>query len=275
VAADELDRTEQLADLANHRDAIHAALAKLSTALADAVQFRVIEELSYDDVARELGCSPAAARQRVARGLTQLANRFGGSSMSPSDVILDRVEAQLVAGIAGHQRRRRQRVRVAAAAMTALLAVAAVIAGPGLDGEGPRTALAITADADSLTVSVQDATADPARMTRELVDAGANVRVESVPVTSDAIGHWIASGVLGPASPADAASITAQLADQIRKHPDVLTIPKHSGVKLWLIVGRTAAQGGQPCTTLTAVRITADGSPCSATRRAESASTTR
>jgi RNA polymerase sigma-70 factor (ECF subfamily) len=73
TAADDLDRAEQLADLVQHRDLIRRALSRLSSAIADAVRFRVIDEMSYDEVAQELGCSPAAARQRVARGLTQLA----------------------------------------------------------------------------------------------------------------------------------------------------------------------------------------------------------
>ena len=72
-SSEELDRAEELADLADHRDTIHKALTRLSAALGDAVRFRVIDELSYDDVAERLGCTPAAARQRVARGLDQLA----------------------------------------------------------------------------------------------------------------------------------------------------------------------------------------------------------
>jgi RNA polymerase sigma-70 factor (ECF subfamily) len=72
-SSDELDRAEELADLADHRDTICGALTRLSTALGEAVRFRVIDELSYDDVAERLGCTPAAARQRVARGLDQLA----------------------------------------------------------------------------------------------------------------------------------------------------------------------------------------------------------
>jgi RNA polymerase sigma factor (sigma-70 family) len=75
-SSEELDRVEELADFANHRDTIHQALTRLSTALGDAVRFRVIDELSYDDVAERLGCTPAAARQRVARGLDQLATEL-------------------------------------------------------------------------------------------------------------------------------------------------------------------------------------------------------
>jgi RNA polymerase sigma-70 factor (ECF subfamily) len=43
----------------------------------DAVRLRVVEELSYEDVAAQLGCSPGAARTRVSRGLRQLAGELG------------------------------------------------------------------------------------------------------------------------------------------------------------------------------------------------------
>ena len=39
----------------------------------EALRFRVIEELSYPEVARRLSCSEANARQRVSRGLRRLA----------------------------------------------------------------------------------------------------------------------------------------------------------------------------------------------------------
>jgi RNA polymerase sigma-70 factor (ECF subfamily) len=42
----------------------------------DAVRLRVVDELEYEDVARELGTTPAAARVRVHRGLTSLRHRL-------------------------------------------------------------------------------------------------------------------------------------------------------------------------------------------------------
>lgn len=42
-----------------------------------AVELRVVEQLSYDEVASRLGCSEPAARQRVARGLRALKERLG------------------------------------------------------------------------------------------------------------------------------------------------------------------------------------------------------
>lgn len=42
----------------------------------DAVRLRVVDELDYADVARELGTTPAAARVRVHRGLRTLRHRL-------------------------------------------------------------------------------------------------------------------------------------------------------------------------------------------------------
>src|SRR5690242_1902169 len=42
----------------------------------DAVRLRVVDELDYEDVARELGTTPAAARVRVHRGLSSLRHRL-------------------------------------------------------------------------------------------------------------------------------------------------------------------------------------------------------
>jgi RNA polymerase sigma-70 factor (ECF subfamily) len=44
--------------------------------IPDAVRLRVVDELEYEDVARELGTTPAAARVRVHRGLSTLRNRL-------------------------------------------------------------------------------------------------------------------------------------------------------------------------------------------------------
>src|SRR5262245_50514196 len=47
---------------------LEAALAALGEAERRAVELRVLDDLGYDDVARELGVSPGAARVRVSRG---------------------------------------------------------------------------------------------------------------------------------------------------------------------------------------------------------------
>lgn len=44
--------------------------------IPDAVRLRVVDELEYEDVARRLGTTPAAARVRVHRGLSTLRHRL-------------------------------------------------------------------------------------------------------------------------------------------------------------------------------------------------------
>ena len=51
---------------------IEAALTRLPAAERDAIALRVVESLSYRDVASRLDCSEAAARVRVHRGLSRL-----------------------------------------------------------------------------------------------------------------------------------------------------------------------------------------------------------
>jgi RNA polymerase sigma factor (sigma-70 family) len=76
VAVDDLslERIEALADFATIRDEVRSALRRLPANQANAVLLRVGYELPYDEVAQRLGCSPGAARVRVTRGLTRLAN---------------------------------------------------------------------------------------------------------------------------------------------------------------------------------------------------------
>jgi RNA polymerase sigma factor (sigma-70 family) len=70
------ERIEALADLAMVREAIREGVRALPTKLGDAVALRVGQELPYEEVALKLGCSPGAARVRVARGLARLADRL-------------------------------------------------------------------------------------------------------------------------------------------------------------------------------------------------------
>ena len=51
---------------------VQAALTRLPAAERDAIALRVVESLSYRDVASRLDCSEAAARVRVHRGLSRL-----------------------------------------------------------------------------------------------------------------------------------------------------------------------------------------------------------
>ena len=56
------------------------ALAELSTSDRLALELRVVEERSYDEIGDRLAISPAAARTRVYRALTALRASLKGSS---------------------------------------------------------------------------------------------------------------------------------------------------------------------------------------------------
>lgn len=67
------ERIEQLVDLRSEFGRLHQALEKLSPKAAIAVELRIAHDLPYEDVAARLGISETAARARVSRGLSQLA----------------------------------------------------------------------------------------------------------------------------------------------------------------------------------------------------------
>jgi RNA polymerase sigma-70 factor, ECF subfamily len=72
-AVDERSSSEQLG-----RE-LEGALALLPAAQRQALQLRVVEELSYADVAATLGCSELAARLRVMRARTSLTRLLKGA----------------------------------------------------------------------------------------------------------------------------------------------------------------------------------------------------
>jgi RNA polymerase sigma-70 factor (ECF subfamily) len=72
LTEEDLERIDALVDFAPLQAAVTAALADLTPMLREAVVLRIADELSYDDVAERLGCSPGAARVRVSRGLARL-----------------------------------------------------------------------------------------------------------------------------------------------------------------------------------------------------------
>jgi RNA polymerase sigma factor (sigma-70 family) len=75
-----LRRIGELADLAPVRERLDAALAELPPDSAEALRLRVDAELPYAEVARRLGCTEGAARVRVARALTKLADSLEATS---------------------------------------------------------------------------------------------------------------------------------------------------------------------------------------------------
>ncbi|MGB7684399.1 MAG: RNA polymerase sigma factor [Solirubrobacterales bacterium] len=65
-----LERIEYLASL--DLPPLERMLEDLPNDLRDAVIARVVEELDYDEIAAQLGCSQQVVRKRVSRGLTRL-----------------------------------------------------------------------------------------------------------------------------------------------------------------------------------------------------------
>ena len=57
-------------------DGLDEALDALPEAQREAIRLRVVDDLTYDDVAAALGTTPAAARVRVHRGLSALRARL-------------------------------------------------------------------------------------------------------------------------------------------------------------------------------------------------------
>ena len=75
----ELERVERLADVDHWRPILTEALGRLPDGQSEAVRLRVGEDLPFSEVARRLGCSEGAARVRVSRALTRLANDLEGA----------------------------------------------------------------------------------------------------------------------------------------------------------------------------------------------------
>ncbi|MCW3048257.1 MAG: polymerase sigma factor [Solirubrobacterales bacterium] len=70
---EEFDRIIDLAESEDLRRAVAARLGTLPADQREAVRLRVLEERSYEDVARAMGVGEATARARVSRGLRALA----------------------------------------------------------------------------------------------------------------------------------------------------------------------------------------------------------
>jgi RNA polymerase sigma factor (sigma-70 family) len=75
----ETERILELAGLRSLRTLIAQELARLSADQREALQLRVVDELSYSIVAERLGISEQAARMRVSRGLHALARALEGA----------------------------------------------------------------------------------------------------------------------------------------------------------------------------------------------------
>jgi RNA polymerase sigma-70 factor (ECF subfamily) len=74
VGEDDYERIVELAGLAQLRERVAAAFGELSDRQRDALRLRVVDELSYSEVAQTLGISEQTARARVSRALRRLAD---------------------------------------------------------------------------------------------------------------------------------------------------------------------------------------------------------
>lgn len=68
----DLDRIDDLVDFRPRVAAITAALHLVPENLRDAIVLRIVDQLSYEEIAGKLGCSIGNARVRVSRGLDRL-----------------------------------------------------------------------------------------------------------------------------------------------------------------------------------------------------------
>ena len=73
VTAEQLARVSELGDLTGLRSVVASELSKLSRDQKEALRLRIVEDLSYPEVALALRISEPAARARVSRGLRSLA----------------------------------------------------------------------------------------------------------------------------------------------------------------------------------------------------------
>jgi RNA polymerase sigma factor (sigma-70 family) len=73
LSDDDYDRVVQLAGLTDARAAVAEAFGRLREDQQDAVRLRIVDELSYEEIADRLAISESTARARVSRGLRQLA----------------------------------------------------------------------------------------------------------------------------------------------------------------------------------------------------------
>lgn len=76
ITDDDRDRIEVLCDLPRLRSKLTYALADLSHEQRHALHLRIVEELSYNEIADKLFISQEAARLRVSRGLRSLKVKY-------------------------------------------------------------------------------------------------------------------------------------------------------------------------------------------------------
>jgi RNA polymerase sigma factor (sigma-70 family) len=75
-----LERIEQLADAGVGR--LEQMLEQLPAMEREAVRWHVVDEIGYDEIAKQLNCSEMVVRKRVSRGLGRLRNQL--TEMGPA-----------------------------------------------------------------------------------------------------------------------------------------------------------------------------------------------
>jgi len=78
ISEPETERIEALAELAGLRAELKSALTHLNRDQREALDLRVIRELSYPEIAERLSISEATVRARVSRGLRKLGDHLDG-----------------------------------------------------------------------------------------------------------------------------------------------------------------------------------------------------
>ena len=70
--SEDYERVDERMAASDMGPALHSAVEGLPSPQREALQLRIVQQLSYDEVAGELGCSENAARLRVSRALRTL-----------------------------------------------------------------------------------------------------------------------------------------------------------------------------------------------------------
>ena len=79
----DIERLNELAGTQELRAAVAKELERLSSEQREALSLRVVQELSYEEVAIQLGVSEQAARARVSRGLRSLGRALEKAEAAP------------------------------------------------------------------------------------------------------------------------------------------------------------------------------------------------
>lgn len=86
VNDDDFDRIEELMDLADVSERVREAVAVLPDDQREAIRYRVVDGMSYREVAEAIGITEVTARQRVSRALKKLASELDRDDDAPIEL---------------------------------------------------------------------------------------------------------------------------------------------------------------------------------------------